>query len=167
MSIVAALAFLGAASPQGAKLTERKPFVECDSYELTQAVPELAGIQFDSNQERLEGVLAATGAALDGMFAKLTDIAATEQIHEMRFEDGTEEASRQETYRYVVKLLPENSPEPFEESRVDPATRTPAPAPPRRPAGHLALRKAVALSAPALSGRAAFPVPGPGVQRRT
>jgi VWFA-related protein len=128
ISIVPALAVL-AAAPQGAKPAESKPFVEGTSDELTRAVPELAGMQFDFNQDRLDGLLAATGEDLAGMFAKLVDIAATEQIHEMRFEDGMDESSRRETDRYLVKLLPKGSPEPFNELRVDPGTGAPAPAP--------------------------------------
>jgi tetratricopeptide (TPR) repeat protein len=127
--IVPALAVLGAAAPQGARPAAIKPFVECNSDELTHAVPELAGMQFDSNQDRLDGLLAATGEDLAGMFAGLVDIAATEQIHEMRFEDGMSEASRRETYRYLVRLLGKSSLEPFDELRAEPGTGAPAPAP--------------------------------------
>ena len=118
ISIVPALAFLCAAHAQESEPVESKPFVECNRDELAQAVPELAGMQFDANQERLEGLLAAAGGDLAGMFAKLADLGATEQVHEMRFADGMEEASRQETFRYVLKILPEGSPEPFDESRA-------------------------------------------------
>jgi tetratricopeptide (TPR) repeat protein len=120
---------LGAAAPLGAEPAESKPFVECNSDELTHAVPELAGMQFDSNQDKLDGLLQATGEDLAGMFARLVDIAATEQIHEMRFEDGMGEASRRETYRYLVRRLGNNSLEPFDELRLEPGTGAPAPAP--------------------------------------
>jgi VWFA-related protein len=120
ISIVAATAVLYAA-PQ-------KLFVDCNSDELVRAVPELAGMQFDSNQDRLDGLLAATGGDLDGMFAKLVDVAATEQIHEMRFEDGTGAASRRETYRYLIKILEKGAPEPFDELRVDPGGASAPPA---------------------------------------
>ena len=124
-----ALAVLNAA-PQGSKPAESKLFVDCTSDELTRAVPELANLQFDSasdsssasSRDRLDALLAATGQELAGMFAKLSDVAATEQIHEMRFEDGMGESSRRETYRYLVKLLGEGALEPFDELRVDPGT---------------------------------------------
>jgi len=128
ISIVLALAALAAAAPQGAQPAESKPFVELNGDELIRAVPELAGLRFDFNQDRLDGLLASTGQDLATMFAKLGDIAATEQIHEMRFEDGMDESSRRETYLYLVKLLPKGSLEPFNELRVDPATGAPAPA---------------------------------------
>ena len=66
---------------------------------------------------------------LEGMFARLVDVAATEQIHEMRFEDGAESPGRWQTYRYLVKRLVEGSPEPFTELRVGPDPNAPTPAP--------------------------------------
>ena len=77
---------------------ESKPFVECDRVELVQAVPELAGIQFEPSEDRVDGVLEATGDRLRGMFAKLVGISAAEEIHEMRFEDSMVETSRRETF---------------------------------------------------------------------
>ena len=112
--IAAVLALLSTASAQ-------KPFVDCSREELTRAVPELAGIEFNSSQDRLDALLRATGEELAGMFSRLVDVAATEQIHEMRFEDGMREASQLEAYRYLVK--------PSDELRVDPATGAPAAAP--------------------------------------
>ncbi|HXN49202.1 MAG TPA: VWA domain-containing protein, partial [Bryobacteraceae bacterium] len=61
------------------------------------------------------------GEDLAGMFGTLGDVAANEQIHEMRFEDGMRETSQMETYRYLVT--------PSDELRVDPATGAPSPAP--------------------------------------
>lgn len=94
---------LGRRRSTGAQPDRSKPFVECNSEELTHAVPELAGMQFDFNQDRLDGLLAATGEGLASMFARLLDIAVTEKIHEMRFEDGRGETSRKEAYRYLVR----------------------------------------------------------------
>ncbi len=86
-------------------------------------------MQFDSNQDRLDGLLRATGEDLAAMCARPVDVAATEQIHEMRFEDGMGEASRTEAYRYFVRLLGKGSPAPFEELRLEPGAAIPAPAP--------------------------------------
>ena len=107
---------------------ESKLLVDCSREELTRAAPELASMQFDDNQDRLDALLRATCEDLAAMFGKLVDVAATEQIHEMRFEDGMREASQKETYRYLVK--------PSDELRLDPATGAPA-APPA--AGFLVL----------------------------
>jgi VWFA-related protein len=127
--IVPALSVFGAAAPQTAEPAETKPFVECNSDELTHALPELTGMQFDFNQDRLDGLLRKTGEDLLSMFAKPLDISATEQIHEMRFEDGMGEAGRRETYRYLVRLLGKDSLEPLDELRVEPENGAPVPAP--------------------------------------
>jgi len=95
--VLPALAVSGAAAPQGAEPARSKPFIECNRDELTRALPELAEMQFDFDQARLDGLLRATGEELAGMFAKLVDVAATGQIHQMRFEDGMGETSRRET----------------------------------------------------------------------
>jgi VWFA-related protein len=117
------------AAPLQAQPAPSKAFVECDRQELIRAVPELAGMQFDSAQDRLPGLLAPAAENLEGMFARLVDVAATEQIHEMRFEDGAESPGRWQTYRYLVKRLLEGSPEPFTELRVGPGPNAPTPAP--------------------------------------
>ena len=73
---------------------ENKPFIECDRVEPVRAVPELAEIQFEPSEDRVDGMLQATGDRLQGMFAKLVGISAAEEIHEMRFEDSLGEAGR-------------------------------------------------------------------------
>ena len=117
------------AAPLEAQAARSSAFVECDREELIRAVPELASMQFDSTQDRLPGLLAPAAENLEGMFARLVDVAATEQIHEMRFEDGAESPGRSETYRYLVRRLAEGSPEPFTELRVGPDPNAPRPAP--------------------------------------
>jgi len=117
------------AGPLEAQPTQSKAFVDCDREELIRAVPELASMQFDFTQDRLPGLLARAAENLEGMFARLVDVAATEQIHEMRFEDGAESPGRWETYRYLVRRLAEGSPEPFTELRVGPDPNAPTPAP--------------------------------------
>ncbi len=116
------------AAPLEAQPAQSRAFVECDRDELIRAVPELASMQSDSTQDRLPGRLPPAGENLEGMFARLVDVAATEQIHEMRFEDGAESRGRWETYRYLVGRLAEGSPEPFTELRIgqDPKAPTPA-----------------------------------------
>jgi hypothetical protein len=89
------------AAPLEAQAARSSAFVECDREELIRAVPELASMQFDSTQDRLPGLLAPAAENLEGMFARLVDVAATEQIHEMRFEDGAESPGRWETYQPV------------------------------------------------------------------
>ena len=101
---------------------ESKPFVECDRAELVRAVPELAGIQFEPSEDRVDGILEASGDRLRGMFAKLVGISAAEEIHEMRFEDSMVETSRRENFRYVVRPVAEGALEHFEELRTDPKT---------------------------------------------
>jgi VWFA-related protein len=117
------------AAPLQVQPAPSKAFVECDRQELIRAVPDLASVQFDSAQDRLPGLLAPAAEDLEGMFARLVDVAATEQIHEMRFEDGAESPGRWQTYRYLVKRLLEGSPEPFTELRVGPDPNAPTPAP--------------------------------------
>ncbi len=126
ISIVPALAALAGAAPQENQPPESKLFVDCSGDELVHAVPELAGMQFDFNQDRLDGLLAATGQDLADTFRKLVDVAAAEQIHEMRFEDGAGSSSRRETYRYLIEPIEEGSLEPFDESRVEPGSQAPA-----------------------------------------
>jgi VWFA-related protein len=115
-------------APLEAQPVQSRAFVECDREELIRAVPDLAGMQFDSTQDRLAGLLAPAAENLESMFARLVDVAATERIHEMRFEDGAEAPPRWETYRYLVRRLAEGSPEPFTELRVGPDPKAPTPA---------------------------------------
>jgi VWFA-related protein len=121
-ALVLALAAYGAAAAE-------KPFIDCSKEELVQAVPELAGVQFDANQDGLDALMRATGENLGNMFAmfaKLVDISAAEDIHEMRFEDGMGEMSRREAFRYVVKApLPNGGQEQFQEFRIDANTKAP------------------------------------------
>jgi VWFA-related protein len=126
-----ALALLCTAARPVAKAAESKPFIECDHVELVQAVPELAGIQFDPSEDRLDGLLRATGERLRGMLAKLVGISAAEEIHEMRFEDSMVESSRRESFRYVVRPLADGAREQFEEIRTDPNTGLAVQAPPK------------------------------------
>jgi VWFA-related protein len=119
-----------AAAP-GARAADSKPFIECDRAELVQAVPELAGIQFDPSEDRPAGLLQATGERLRGIFAKPLAISAAEDIHEMRFEDSMAEASRRESFRYVLRPLPAGEREPFEEVRMDPKSELVIHAPPK------------------------------------
>ena len=104
---------------------ESKPFIECDRAELVQAVPELAGIQFEPSEDRVDEALQATSDGLRGMFAKLAGISAAEEIHEMRFEESMAETSRRESFRYVVRSVRESAREPFEELRTEPKTGLP------------------------------------------
>jgi len=93
-----------AAAPPQANATGSKPFIDCGRDELVQAIPELAGIQFETSQDHLDGLLQAAGEKLQGMFAKLVSVSADEEIHEMRFEDTMVETSRSETFQYVVRV---------------------------------------------------------------
>src|ERR1035438_5993034 len=119
-----ALGFLvcGVAAGQAARTAESKPLIDCDSAELLRAIPELAGTQFDSKQDGLEALLEASGENLRTMLAKLEDISAAEEIHEMRFETNMARISRREDFRYVVKWVPNAAQEQFTEFRLDPAT---------------------------------------------
>ena len=119
-----ALGFLvcGAAAGQAVKPAASKPFIDCDSAELLRAIPELAGTQFDSNQDGLDALLKTTGENLRAMLANLEDFSAAEQIHEMRFETSLGSMSRRENFRYVLKWVPNAAQEQFTEFRVDPAT---------------------------------------------
>jgi VWFA-related protein len=101
----------------------QKPFIDCNREELVRAVPELADLQFDESQDGLDGLLRATGENLGSMFAKLMDISAAEDIHEMHFEDGMVGISRRETWRYLVTLLPNGRQEQFREFRIDANTK--------------------------------------------
>ena len=117
------LAFVayGADAPQ--KPFTECNFIECNEEELVRAVPELAGIEFDESQDGLDELLRAVGDNLESMFARLGDISAAENIHEMRFEDGMVATSRREAFRYVVKAASEQpEPEQFEEYRIDTTT---------------------------------------------
>ncbi|MBZ5595133.1 MAG: VWA domain-containing protein [Acidobacteriia bacterium] len=123
IAILLALALPCTAAPPGS--TDTKPFIECDRGELVQAVPELAGIQFEPSQDHLDGLLQAAGERLRGVFAKRVGISAAEEIHEMRFEDTMVETSRRETFRYVVTPVADGARAPLEELRTDPKTGLP------------------------------------------
>jgi VWFA-related protein len=110
---------------------EPKPFIECDRVELIQAVPELAGIQFEPSQDRLDGLLRATGEQFRELFANRVGISAAEEIHEMRFEDSMVETSRRESFRYVVRPVAYGVGERLEELRTDTGTGTPTEAAPK------------------------------------
>lgn len=103
----------------------QKPFVDCNQDELIRAVPDLAGIQFDANQDGLDGLLRATGENLENIFAKFVDVSAAEDVNEMRFEEDVAASSRREVFRYGVKVLPAGGPERFREFRVDAKTEAP------------------------------------------
>jgi VWFA-related protein len=115
-ALILALVACGATAAQ-------KPFIDCNKEELVHEVPELAGIQFDTNQDSLDGLLRATAENLDSMFAKFVNVSAAEDIHEMRFEDSMSGTSRREAFRYVVKALPNGGQKQFDEFRVDANTK--------------------------------------------
>jgi len=115
----------GLAAPQGAKSTANKPFIECGSAELVRAVPELAGIQFDPKQDRLDALLQATGENLESTFANFTGISAAEEIHEMRFADNLVGASRVERFRYIAQLLHDATQGSMREYRTEPGSKAP------------------------------------------
>jgi VWFA-related protein len=128
LAMLLALAVQCTAAPPWS--TETKPFIDCERVELIQAVPELAGIQFEPSEDRLDGLLQATGDRLRGMFAKLVGISAAEEIHEMRFEDTMMEASRRESFRYVLRPRGVGAQKPFQELRTEPSTGLPVEAAP-------------------------------------
>src|SRR5277367_4561508 len=100
----------------------QKPFGDCTREELIHSVPELAGIQFDSGQDRLDGLLRAAGESLRSLFAKLPNFSAAEDIHELRFEDMGATA-RHEAFRYGINVLPGGA-GVFQEFRLDPNTQS-------------------------------------------
>lgn len=102
--------------------TVQKPFIECDREELLRAVPDLAGLQFDTNQDNLDGLLRDAGTNLDSMFARLVDLSAAEDVNEMRFEEAVAGTHRREEFRYGVKVLPAGGPTRFNEFRADAST---------------------------------------------
>ncbi|HXN48284.1 MAG TPA: VWA domain-containing protein [Bryobacteraceae bacterium] len=97
----------------------QKLFVDSDSAELVRAVPELQGMQFDSRQDGLDGLLKDTGDNLRATLAKLVDIDGTEHIREMRFDASMAGRSRREDFRYLVQAAPDATPGQFTESRLD------------------------------------------------
>lgn len=119
------LVLCGFAAGQSAKPTASKPFIACDSTELLRAIPELAGTQFDSSQDGLDALLKTSGENLRAMIAKLVDISAAEEIHEMRFQTNMVGIGRRENLRYVLKWVPNAAAEQFTELRLDPATGAP------------------------------------------
>jgi VWFA-related protein len=120
-----AAAVLSMAVTDGA--AEDQPFVECTAAELAHAAPELAGTHFAENQKELDGVLHAAGEKLHDMLAKLADVYATEDIHEIRTEDPASAMGREEEFRYVIRTLAEGAPEQFVEGRLDAKTGAEAP----------------------------------------
>jgi VWFA-related protein len=101
----------------------QKPFIECNREELLHAVPELAGVQFDESQDRLDGLLRTAGEKLANMFAVLADVSAAEEINELRFGKDLAGTNRREGFRYEIRLLPAGAPELFEEFRIDANTK--------------------------------------------
>jgi len=124
VAIVLTLA-AGLAAPQGAQSTANEPFIECGSAELVRAVPELAGIQFDPKQDRLDALLQATGENLESTFANFTGISAAEEIHEMRFADNLVGASRVERFRYIAQILHDATQGSMREYRTEPGSKAP------------------------------------------
>src|SRR5580658_1876647 len=76
----------------------QKPFIECNREELLHAVPELAGVQFDVSQDRLDGLLRTAGEKLANMFAVLADVSAAEEINELRFGKDLAGTNRREGF---------------------------------------------------------------------
>src|ERR1017187_6080763 len=119
-----ALGFLvcGVAAGQAARPAESKPLIDCDSAELLRAIPELAGTQFDSKQDGLEALLEASGENLRTMLAKLEDISAASEFHEMRFENNMARTGRREDSPQVVKWVPNVAQEQCTDFLLHPAT---------------------------------------------
>ena len=117
--LVLALAAHAAAAPQAATHLASKPLIECDAAELVRAVPDLAGMQFDASQDRLDELLEATGDNLSDMFARPVAASAAEEIHEMRLEDSMAVSGRRENFRYVVRLASDGAHERIDELRMD------------------------------------------------
>jgi VWFA-related protein len=115
LQIILALAASAAPPP--------KPFIECNPEELVRAIPELAGMQFDSNQDRLPSLLRGTGETLSRMFAKLAEVSAKEDINELRFDVNMGGTNRREVFRYAIRPHPDGGPAEIEEFRMDAATR--------------------------------------------
>ena len=115
VAILAVLAVPCTAGPQS------KLFIDGDRAELVRAVPELAGLQFDTGQGRLDALLQAAGANLASEVAKFADISAAEDIHEMRFESVVG-VSRRETFRYRIRPV-SNAADQLDEFREDPTTK--------------------------------------------
>src|SRR6202142_3259756 len=88
----------------------QKLFVDSDSAELVRAVPELQGMQFDSRQDGLDGLLKDTGDNLRGTLAKLVDIDGAEGSRAMRFDASMAGPSRREAFRYLVQAAPDATP---------------------------------------------------------
>ncbi len=103
----------------------QKPFVDRTKEELVRTNPELADLEFDTNQDNLEGLLQAAGDNIEKLLAKFVDLSAAEDIHEMRFEDNMTGTSVRESFRYAVKVLQRGGAEQFDEFRVDPVTNIP------------------------------------------
>jgi VWFA-related protein len=118
LTMVLAFAAYGAQALQ-------KPFVDRTKEELVRTIPELADLEFDTNQDNLEGLLQAAGDNIEKLLAKFVDLSAAEDIHEMRFEDNMTGTSVRESFRYAVKVLQRGGAEQFDEFRVDPVTNIP------------------------------------------
>jgi len=125
VALVLLFAFALAAG-QNAKPAD-KAFIDCDPAELLRAVPDLAGTKFDPSQDGLDALLSTTEEKLAAMLARLVDLSAAEQIHEMRFEAGMGEGSRREDFRYLLRMAPDAALDQFTELRVDPKSMSPAP----------------------------------------
>jgi VWFA-related protein len=102
----------------------KKPFIDSTREELVRAVPDLADLQFDVNQDGLEPLLRSAGKILENSLGNLVNISAAEQINELRFDQNMSAVARLETFRYEIRLNPAGPENLFQEVRLDTSTNS-------------------------------------------
>jgi hypothetical protein len=99
------IASVALAALEGAAL--QPSFVDSSREELIKAVPELSGVQFDSDQSRLEPLLGATGQQLESMPARFVNVSIAEEVHVMRFDAAPLIwKDHRDKFQYVVETRP-------------------------------------------------------------
>jgi VWFA-related protein len=105
-SLLAATALTSGQSP--------KLLIELNDDDLLRRAPELAGVDFDRNETLVRTVLQPALESLNQTFGEFADFSASEQISELRLDNGGAGAhSQTEHFRYVASMA-RNSPEVHE-----------------------------------------------------
>ncbi|MGD0578154.1 MAG: VWA domain-containing protein [Bryobacteraceae bacterium] len=105
--VTAALLLAAAAAVQGGKQSQPppKPLIDCTDEELSQRVPRLKGVQFDRSPELLNATLNSAAKALNTSRESFEDVAAKEEIYELRLENnGADVDAKREEFRHVFHV---------------------------------------------------------------
>jgi hypothetical protein len=97
-----------------------RPIVDLGKEDLLPAYPELAGVQFEEDQDSLETLLARTGASLEAFFRYFPNTISKEKVRQERLRpDGHVDAHLDQESYYLVVARTGRETSGFDESRTD------------------------------------------------